>query len=670
MSTELDPRFNFDTFIVGAGNRLAVTAATAVAESPGSVYNPLFIYSDTGLGKTHLLMSIGNRVHETSPGLSVAYVTLEEFVETYHAAVAAGQIDAFRGRYGAVDVVLIDDIQFLSHRREMQAELMRLSELFRGEGKQIVLTSDRPPVEISDIDDKLIARFAGGLVVDISQPDFETRFAILRRRTEERGVHFDSGVLESAARIDVRNVRELLGLLNRLVAFQAVSDVPLTPQSVRALLTGETAGIGIDAVPAVPTEEAQPGEQAHTVQTEPEHAGDQDFDEFSAFVSDVTQTVAEQIEAWSSRVGRAVESWRNEGYNVERLVTGSGREPAVSEKAFNRYSEDLERLKALENQMRGLDPDLVDPKVFKDPDRLAEAERLVRDAHEEYAVSLPKPSPYWSFDNLLESESNRVAVVAARELLENPGTMYNPYVVIGQTGVGKSHLVHAIANELGAPKRSRVACMSTQEFVEQVIDALDRDAVDEWRRPYRRLTGLCLDDVHLIAGKDRSQAELFNLFNELLDRRVQLVFSLNAEPGEIDGLDERLQSRLSSGLSVVIEPPDENLRRRVTEREFHQKLGQVDPDLTSYLARRPINSIRGVHALVQRVVQAAAEDGVTPNLAWARDLLEGTALRGKRQSVRVRSSGVVAAPAQQVRSREKLVWRWPHPAERILEQVG
>ncbi|HMA40398.1 MAG TPA: DnaA/Hda family protein, partial [Gemmatimonadales bacterium] len=148
MTTSLNPKFTFETFVVGAANRLAVTAARTVAESPGSAYNPLFIYSGSGLGKTHLLMAIGAAAKKLVPTLGVEYLTLDEFVEAFHAAIAAGQGDAFRRRFQTVDVLLIDDVQFLTNRREMQAELLRLSEALQSAGRQIVLTSDRPPVEI------------------------------------------------------------------------------------------------------------------------------------------------------------------------------------------------------------------------------------------------------------------------------------------------------------------------------------------------------------------------------------------------------------------------------------------------------------------------------------------------------------------------------------------
>ncbi|HEU5320295.1 MAG TPA: DnaA/Hda family protein, partial [Methylomirabilota bacterium] len=184
----------------------------------------------------HLLMAVGQHAKQLSPALNIEYLTLDEFVEAFHAAIAAGQGDTFRRRFQNVDVLLIDDVQFLTNRKEMQAELLRLTEALQAAGRQIVLTSDRPPSEIADLDERLISRFSGGLVVDMGIPDYETRVAILRRKAEERGIRFEPGVLETVAGVEYGNVRELMGGLNRLIAHQAVNEAPLTAAAARQVL--------------------------------------------------------------------------------------------------------------------------------------------------------------------------------------------------------------------------------------------------------------------------------------------------------------------------------------------------------------------------------------------------------------------------------------------------
>jgi signal recognition particle receptor subunit beta len=237
--TELSAVHRFDTLVVGAANRTAVTAARAVAETPGSVYNPLFIYSRPGLGKTHLLVAIGHAVRAVNPAASVAYLTLDEFVEDYHSAVASG-------RGGGVPPALrpprtcccSTTCSSLAAGWRCTRSCCAPSMRCRPPAAQIVLTSDRPPAEIESLDERLLRRVAGGLVIDISRPDFETQVAILRRKAEERGAPFGTDVLEAVATLGIESVRELIGALNRLIAFQAVSEAPLDPHQARVLIGG------------------------------------------------------------------------------------------------------------------------------------------------------------------------------------------------------------------------------------------------------------------------------------------------------------------------------------------------------------------------------------------------------------------------------------------------
>src|SRR5256884_3894622 len=267
------PKSSFDPFVVGAATRLAVPAGRAVAENPGTAYSPLFIYSGCGLGKTHLLMAVGHAAKKAAPALSIEYLTLDEWVEAFHAAIAAGQGDAFRRRFQNVDVLLVDDVQFLTNRKEMQSELLRLTEALQTAGRQIVLTSDRPPPQIADLDERLISRLSGGLVVDIGVPDYETRVANLRRKSEERGARFEPGVLETVAGAEFANVRELMGALNRLVAFQAVNEASVTPETAKRIL-----GLSPAAAPvAAAASSGGPGRPGGA-------------DEFGAFLADVTVT--------------------------------------------------------------------------------------------------------------------------------------------------------------------------------------------------------------------------------------------------------------------------------------------------------------------------------------------------------------------------------------------
>src|SRR5919112_1537211 len=290
---QVESRSRFDNYVVGSANRLAVAAARAVAESPGGVYNPLFVYGASGLGKTHLLGAIGNEAVVRAPGLGVEFLPLEDFIEQIHAAVAVGEMERFKQRYARVDMLLLDDMQFLTGRTETQSELLRLLTVLQGSGRQIVMTSDRSPSEIADVDERLISRLNGGLIVDIGVPDFETRVAILRGKSEERKVSFAPGVIEELARLDFTSVRELQGAMNRLVAQQSL-DGTLTPAQVRAVL-----GVGGDAPEPEPLPEP-------ALEAAPSMFGATAADEFFSFVTNIATAVAAQIEPWKVRVGETV----------------------------------------------------------------------------------------------------------------------------------------------------------------------------------------------------------------------------------------------------------------------------------------------------------------------------------------------------------------------------
>lgn len=647
---EWNRQFRFETFMVGPANRLAATAARTVAQTPGTAYNPLFIYSATGLGKTHLLMAIGQWAQHLEPDLAVEYLTLEEFVEAFHAAVAAGQSEAFRHRFLNVDLLLIDDVQFLTHRRELQAELLRLIGQLQAADKQIVLSSDRPPAEIEGLDERLVSGFAGGLIVDIGPPDFETRLAILRHRAQERGAAFAPGVLEAAAAFEVANVRELLGLLNRLVAFQAVSDGPLTPEAAAALLGG--------------------GEPARGAAPEPASAGRADTkDEFTDFVSDVASVLSRQVEEWRRRVAEAVMRWEGEGYRTSRLEALLAEEaPVAPEAAIRAFERDVERLRQLEAEMAALEPAGAGDAVFRDPDRVAEAEALVERARAGLSPP-PGPSALWTFAGYLAGEANRVALTAARAAAQQPGERYNPLTLIGPPGVGKTHLLHALGNALAEAPGAVVACLSAQDWLDELVQAIEQGHVERWRARYRRATALLLDDVHLLAGKERSQEELFHLVNHLAAGGRQLGFT-GSGPVKGLGLDDRLVSRLEGGLVVELGPPDRELRRGVIARWLASRGGEPEADLVDYLAARPADSMRALGGLVQRVLSAAEAQGVEPSAALARELLEGIRVPPRRSRPSLRTSGLVVSPVGSVKSREKFVWHWPEPADRLVEDLS
>ena len=227
----LNSRYTFDSFVVGQNNKLAHAASLAVAEAPGEIYNPLYIYGGAGLGKTHLMQSIAHFILKERPTARVLYVTCEKFLNDYVDALANKNnttMTDFREKYRFVDVLLIDDIQFISKKFGMQEELFHTFNALYEKNKQIVITSDRVPKEIDDLEERLRTRFEQGLTADIGLPDFETRMAILRKKEEIAGYNIDNEVVKYIANNIKSNIRELEGALTKIVALSRVTVRPIT----------------------------------------------------------------------------------------------------------------------------------------------------------------------------------------------------------------------------------------------------------------------------------------------------------------------------------------------------------------------------------------------------------------------------------------------------------
>lgn len=600
---DLVARFTFDNLVVGAGNRLSVAAARRVAESPGSSYNPLFIYSASGLGKTHLSHAIGHHARRVDAGLSLVYDTLEHFMGAMMAAIERGSREEFLAGIEGTGLLLLDDVQFLAGQHRMQEELLRTWDALSSRGGQVVLTSDRPPQEIDGLDDRLLSRFSGGLIVDIGAPDYETRVAIVRRRASEQGQTLGEGVAEALARTSFTNVRELQGGLNRILAVQDLEGRSVQAEEVDRLLGGASGAAG-------------KRDSSGPARGEPT--------DFHDFMAEISSAVGEAVEEspGERQLTDAIMRWEAEGYRTRRLERHLAEPPGAEflEETLRSFDADIDRLREISDEIRALDSEASELgrlDVLRDPDRVADAEDLLAGVRER-CRPLPEPPVEYSFASPQLSPgafSVRAAVAAAEE----PGERYNPLFIYGSPGNGGTALLAALGRRiLERDPDTRVAYLQGGAFAAGLIGALEANLAESWRARFRRARVLLLDDVDALARTERAQEELFHLVDALLRDGAQLAFTGSRPPAELTGLEERLRSRLASGLVVPFE-------------------SEEDPEVSA----APDFAVNGaVAANVRSSGEAAAKPSSTDQPAMDEWFLD----------------------------REKFLWFWPYASDWVLEE--
>ena len=364
MRFQPDPRFTFDTFVAGPGSQMAAAAARRAAEAPGTSYNPLFLYGEGGVGKTHLLHAVGNLALTVRPDLHVVCRTADELVDDISSAVSAGTLQAFTDELLESDIILLDDVHLLAGRSRTQEELLRVWDEIVWTGTQIVVASSAAPAEIQNVDDEFRARLAGGLVVDITAAEAEARLEIVRREAARLEVDLDGGLDEALARLPLPGARELLAGVGRVAEVQA--------RERRQVRASELAGVVGVRDPNAPA------------------------DEFSAFVFDIATTVGQLVEGepWRRRLAQAILRHEGEGFRTRRLETALEADSAPDLDALLAgYEGDLEKLKAIAAEMEELGAEAAGSAVLKDPDRLGEAEALLAGARAAAERSRPAPPP-------------------------------------------------------------------------------------------------------------------------------------------------------------------------------------------------------------------------------------------------------------------------------------
>jgi chromosomal replication initiator protein len=258
LGNALNPNYTFDRFVVGPCNRLAHASALAIGENPGCAYNPLFIHGNVGLGKSHLLQAICHTVLRREPGARVLYMSCEDFTNAFIQAITSHQIEAFREYYRSADVLVIDDVQFLANKEKTQDEFFHTFNALYDAQKQIVLSSDRPPVEIPTVEERLVSRFKWGLVAEVEVPCFDTRVAIVRRKAAGRGVELNEDVARFLAERVTANIRELEGAVIKVVGIAAITEQPITLALAESCIRGmpaRHAQVSVDDVMTLITSE-------------------------------------------------------------------------------------------------------------------------------------------------------------------------------------------------------------------------------------------------------------------------------------------------------------------------------------------------------------------------------------------------------------------------------
>lgn len=522
--SELDPKLTFDSFVVGPANRLASAAARRAAESPGTSYNPLFLYSPPGLGKTHILTAIA---HKSEAGLQVEYMALEQYLERLEGSLKAGQDS---GVYGDLDILLLDDVQFLTGQPEAQEMLLKTLDQLSASGGQIVLASDRPPADINGLDARLLSRFSGGLIVDLGIPEFETRVAIVQKKATEKKQTLEPGVAEAVAKAPLKNVRELGGILNKIFATQDLEGRQFTVDEVTKLLADQ------DRAAALST----------------------GSDEFGSFLSELTSSVAEVVELteeeWRKSVREAIESADRQGFSTLRLdplLNHSG-EPDAWRKVVDRFKADLARLNEIERELDRLGnpwPEAAQG-VLEDPDRLDEAEALLTSVRERQ-----RPFPQLSDGPQLHDLEgyDGIALKAAAQLVGLEKPEYNPlYLWSADETVARSVLGAVGRSYTEANPGLKMAVASVSMFAQDFIRALGEGVAGAWRERWWTADLLLVTGIQDLVQTERAQDEFFHLFEALRRRGARMMFVADRAPAAIAEIDDRLRSRFEGGLVIEL----------------------------------------------------------------------------------------------------------------------
>jgi chromosomal replication initiator protein DnaA len=376
--------------------------------------------------------------------------------------------------------------------------------------------------------------------------------------------------------------------------------------------------------------------------------------DYDTFVQEVESTVVEQVEEWRVQLADAASRWRSEGISVAVLDRALQlRESPDVEGLLATFGAAVEYLRDLERQGSAADSSLSGHAIFRDPERVKEAHAMVQQAVSSIEPP-PRPDAALQFADLHEGRANQLALRAARAVVDAPGTQFVPLVIIGAAGSGRTHLLHAIGNGLIAAGVQTVACVSASTFAEQLITALREGAVEKWRARYRNAGALLLDDIEAVAGKERTQDELFHLFNALQSAGRQVVLTSSVPPNQLATLEDRLRTRFTQGLIVELGAPDETQRSAIIAHQFQQHQTRVSEAVVSQLASRSARVVGDVVSMVRRLHAAAALAGAPITADFIATELDGAIAPARRAT-------------HLMGDLENFVHRWPDLTARLIE---
>lgn len=645
---------SFASFVADPATQAAVSAVRLLADGP-RMPSLLLLVGQRGAGKTHLLRAVRDRLSTAVPPRTAELVALGRLADLVHTRGLTDAGAALRDRLLRADVVLFDDLDAAERQVPVQAFLHDVIESRLGAGLATVGTTGKALGAMPNLDARLARRFTDATILELGRPGAATIATILSRKISEGGGTVHPALPAALAGVELRSVKEYLGALQRILAVQQASPTPIEPDDALALL-GLTPHQAPLAPPAGPTPQPSP----------PAGVGA----EFDAFLTEVVANVSQQFDRWRGRIREAIAHWQTQGIRTRRLEqallsdTGGDPEPLVA--AFGHDAGELQRLVA---EARIIAPDLAGAEVLRDPDQLAGARQLVVEARARRAP-LSAPLPDLTLARFGVGPSNRVALETLTGVLAEPGVRSNPLVLVGPSGVGKTHLLHALGNALVARGVGPVACLSAHSLLGELANLKSAEEVAQWRARYQWVAALLIDDVHLLAYEPRCQAELLHVYEALFDGTRPLAFTSARPLSELSGFDPRLLTRFEGGTVVDIGPPDREVRLAIVKAMLADTPAAGDIGLLDYLAGRPADSVRSVHGVVQRVLAEAQAERTVPSTAFAREILEVVEAKSSRRDRGpvAPASGIQSPGMGIVRSAEKMVLVWPVAGDRLLTE--